>query len=544
MKFRVCLVSIVALGALMACGKDRGEVREAWDAVNDPLRLAGGYQRNLGNLPLSAELSVKPWSDSYWPTKEGGIAVRWFGGTVTPFTYQTHSEAQVRAMRLEQLRSLSPAEKYDIAMGRFDYPTVASERRRTSPNAASWEGICHGWGPAAIHYGEPGAVEFVGPSGIRVPFSSADVKALLALLHADGAPKPARLLGGRCNVDFSRDPSARNNPECRDTNAGSFHIVLVNQIALFKKSFMLDVTTDYEVWNQPVHAFTSRVIGFQAPSPGAATGTQREAVVQTTIRYTVENSPTVLPVLGTANQKDSQKTYQYRLELNAQNEVIGGAWISADRPDFLWTQEPSAFEGKWKTLGDLYSQSRGGLNPPTPVPTPTATALPLPSPTTTPPVPVPQPSVTPTEGPQVDPIQAVDEFNNPDQLRCGLGFELQVQRQSKAYLCTKDDKVAQGSVTSQMRLQCQSSQEQGCDQAIWTVQLALKHRGQDGCPLGASKDKETGYCREGSDLIGPFKHIFIERCLADARANGQGEQVCFSVRLKKDFVVQTLTPRG
>ncbi len=47
-------------------------------------------------------------------------------------------------MSLDDLKILSPAEKYDIYVGRYDYPTVQSEWKRTNPEDAHWEGLCHG----------------------------------------------------------------------------------------------------------------------------------------------------------------------------------------------------------------------------------------------------------------------------------------------------------------------------------------------------------------------------------------------------------------
>ncbi|NBX17181.1 MAG: hypothetical protein EBR09_07440, partial [Proteobacteria bacterium] len=65
-------------------------------------------------------------------------------------------------------------------MGRFDFPTVQSERRRTSPAAAAWEGLCHGWAPASLEFNEPEPVTVTGENNIKIPFGSSDIKALLS----------------------------------------------------------------------------------------------------------------------------------------------------------------------------------------------------------------------------------------------------------------------------------------------------------------------------------------------------------------------------
>ncbi|MBF0208916.1 MAG: hypothetical protein HQK53_18800, partial [Oligoflexia bacterium] len=50
----------------------------AWDHENDPSIIDGEdtqyqFEYNLAKLPLAGQLTVKPWTDSYWPTVRGGI---------------------------------------------------------------------------------------------------------------------------------------------------------------------------------------------------------------------------------------------------------------------------------------------------------------------------------------------------------------------------------------------------------------------------------------------------------------------------------------
>ncbi len=352
------------------------DVREAWNFSNDPLNLGPDYQKVYSQLPLSGTAQIQPWSDTYWPSQQGGVAFRWQTGE-TPFAYVSPTEAQVRAMSSEQLASLSPAEKLDIYSGRFDYPTVGAERGRTSPQAPSWEGICHGWAPASVSFSEPQTTVVSGASGIKIPFGSSDVKALLTYHAGVLTNTPAHFLGTRCDVDLSRMPSAANSDACRDVNAGAFHIALANQIGLKKLPLMADVTRDIEVWNQPVFAFNSKVIDDrQGASPGAARGTQREISVETEMTYIAEMQPTWNAV--GANNSENMKTvvYTYRLELDFRGEILGGAWISQERPDFLWLQTVAPLTGNSLKIGEIAAaaQSNPTTNPvPAPVPAPAPT---------------------------------------------------------------------------------------------------------------------------------------------------------------------------
>lgn len=161
-----------------------------WNADNDPHIMSDKYIYQLNKLPLKASLPKEhaPWADNYWQSNRGGISFRWYGADTRAldedksqyFSYLPPTREEVARMSTEELKRLSPAEKFDILNGRYDYPTVAIERARTKEDAPGWEGICHGWIQAAIHHPEPEANVGVNPDGIVVPFGSADIKGLMS----------------------------------------------------------------------------------------------------------------------------------------------------------------------------------------------------------------------------------------------------------------------------------------------------------------------------------------------------------------------------
>jgi hypothetical protein len=325
---------------------------EAWNAANDPLRLRDYYDVAFATLPLTADLERKPWTDTYWPSYRAGLAQRWNDPAgPDPFTYALPTETDVRAMDADALARLSPAEKYDIFLGRFDYPFVSYERDRTSPTDPGWFGLCHGWAPAALNFEEPGPVVLESPSGISIPFGSSDVKALVLYVQQSGID--TRFVGSRCNSDDDVDA---DDPECRDINAGSFHVILANQIALLQQGFVAEVNRTSQVWNQPVYGFTSEVQSVSTDVyPGAAPGTTSVATVRTSMRYIVEMGPSwsAMPFADFTAQ-GSESTYDYTVELDAHGDVIGGEWISTRHPDFLWTQTAPRFSGYFKEVATIY----------------------------------------------------------------------------------------------------------------------------------------------------------------------------------------------
>lgn len=352
--------SIAFLSAIFfvaSCGKvpEQSKINEAWDVNNAPIRISPSFEGRFEALPTSGAVAAnkRPWSDSYWPSREGGIASRWYPRVsgAESFYYRPPTEAEVRSMPRNSLMTLSPAEKYDILMGRFDYPTVNSERRRTSPNRPSWEGICHGWAAAALLYGEPRPVDVRSQSGITVPFGSSDVKALLTYyIGTVRYNAGSRFMGSRCNAELN-EGSESGNIACRDTNAGAFHVVLTNMVGRMGQGVIIDVDRNYQVWNQPVSGFSTQVLGQQRPSPGSAMGTVREVVVRSQVRYTLE----VYPTWNAGQYAEKVVTYNYRLELDGSGRIIGGEWLQFQRPDFLWVPTQLPFDGYWAGIANIYN---------------------------------------------------------------------------------------------------------------------------------------------------------------------------------------------
>ena len=361
-------VGAVLLGSLLlsACGQQvptgtSASLQEEWDRINDPLRLGQGWMRNFSQLPVTGQLARKPWSDSYWPSRAGGIADRWRDYTADAFAYDFYSVDQLRGLSPHALSLLSPAEKFDILRGQYDYPLAQSERQRTSPDAEGWEGLCHGWASAALSYPEPQATLVTSADGIAIPFGAADIKALLTYWDGEMSWGTSRGLGGRCNIDLDAHPDDASRPECRDTNAGAFHVILANKIGLRQEGFVADVTRSLQVWNQPIFGFDTKVLGERAPSPGAAPDAVREVEVETRMSYTVETR-----ARWRADREENpgpsvrEATYRYVVELNAQGDIVGGEWMTEERPDFLWTRERADFSGDWEKLGELLQLSTVG----------------------------------------------------------------------------------------------------------------------------------------------------------------------------------------
>ncbi len=255
---------------------------DRWDWRNSPSRLRTSFDYVLDNLPSEGAVDRVNWAASYWPYYEDGINARWQGNDV-----------------------LSPAEKYDKAFNNWTpddgfmdlrpydnwscewddayYEALGPAARWTDRNKGNWTahngidddndgvedadecgygddkdydgvetwwGICHAWAPAAILEPEPQAA--VERNGVR--FDVSDLKALLIQQYDRS---DAYMVGGRCNErELERDEDGRlTRSECRDLNAGSWHVIVTNLIGKDKRPFVIERTTNYEVWNQPFSGY-------------------------------------------------------------------------------------------------------------------------------------------------------------------------------------------------------------------------------------------------------------------------------------------------
>lgn len=344
----------------------------------------------------SAHLPVQPWSDDYWAMYAGVLGRRYaddqmpVGNWKTSFDYVTKKRTTFSILNennSSSLDKLSPAEKYDLLIGSKDFvfSNANWDEGRSyyedTGKVEKWMGICHGWAPAAFML--PRAEKKIylksADGSYLIPFYPADIKAFGSLLWANAGSYNTRFIGGRCSDKNPRkDKNGRvKSQDCFDNNPGTFHMALVNQIGVSKRSFVLDATFDYEVWNQPIYSYSYTYFN---PKTREAAATLSKATISLDdftndkfseyrasraksvvgiamkVEYMVETSPEPVDLDTPERDAKQEVTYYYDLELDAHGTIIGGEWYQNTHPDFLWTTEPderavssydSQLRGKW-----------------------------------------------------------------------------------------------------------------------------------------------------------------------------------------------------
>lgn len=251
---------------------------DAWNWRNNPTHFRTEFDYAYDNLPSEGAADRVAWAASYWPYYEGGINHRWQGSNVLS-PAEKYDKAFNNWSEPEGFMDLNPWNAWTCEWDAAYYDALGPAAEWTDRNKGtwlahngvdddddgvadadeceedpsewdgleSWWGICHAWAPAAIMEDEPmGPVERNG-----VTFDVSDIKALLIQQYDRTS---AYMVGGRCNErELERDDNGRIiRSECRDLNAGSWHVIVTNLLGNNSRPFVIERTTNYEVWNQPL----------------------------------------------------------------------------------------------------------------------------------------------------------------------------------------------------------------------------------------------------------------------------------------------------
>lgn len=324
---------------------------DRWSPGSDP-RIMNVKEYNFSKLPLNADLSnsEKLWANDYWPHRKGLINKRWNSEDQKGFNTVSPTKEIAFKMSSEEIAQLAPSEKLDLLNGNYDYPLKKEVASRAKDKNPLWWGICNGWAPASIVHNEPTPKTLTNPDGLSIPFGSSDIKALVSYYYAYHHKVPTtHQMGRRCMTGIG--PGCSN-----DFNAGAFHLVLTNKVGLEGTSFIADIERGRQVWNHSIIKYESNIINANLPpKTGSARGTIKRVHMNTIMTVVMEiKNNSWYTTNGTEDHINAIRNYQYFLELDAQNNIVGGEWISHARPDFIWTMaRAESFNGQYARIGEM-----------------------------------------------------------------------------------------------------------------------------------------------------------------------------------------------
>lgn len=235
---------------------------EAWGSSDSPSLFNANLEYTASALPATGEARAIPWAGNYWPVYEDSINKKWGAGDPASTKYGRafgvtgveDAVSRYHGIDAQASRTACTTDSQcNSSLGESCAKRVGQTSGRCIP---TWWGICHAWSPAAILLPEPKhAVTYNG-----VDFKVQDIKALVTLVHDRTETKFVSL---RCDAldsanEITFDKYGRPNgasASCKDTNPGTFHVLMTNYLGKQGESFVYDRTWDSEVWNQPLRGY-------------------------------------------------------------------------------------------------------------------------------------------------------------------------------------------------------------------------------------------------------------------------------------------------
>jgi inner membrane protein len=357
----------------------------------------------LYNAELAAGDVKDHWASGFFSNWFGGIAGRWqepnaklilrtlfgYGVPDSREILEVLKESADSPRKQEFLFKLSPTEKYDLAMGDYNFTStraigVSSHNAGELPKF--WFGICNGMAAASKWYLEPfRSVEVINPNGFKILFHPGDVKALLGFAMAEASQWTE--IGTRCTINGPDANSCRINP-------GAFFLAVMNRLGLAHDSFIAD---GFSGTRKQFYLFdAARVEILKPPRPVVemkewAAPTSVKSIAE--VRFTLEFVSTLLSdKAGSAPDAAKGDSYYQKvgrvvvprvldamIALNQNGEVVGGGWLGEnDVPDVVFF--PSSIPGmdeqsrlrsnnslNWNVIRQLYYESINGAEKRQPV---------------------------------------------------------------------------------------------------------------------------------------------------------------------------------
>ncbi len=258
----IFFLSAFALSACTGSGVDvtppgldksltKGGKTDEWGPSDDPRLFSSTLEYRLDQLPMEGEANNIPWAASYWPVYEDSINHRW-DGSESQSAAEKYGEAfgidniEEKVSSNHGIGSFSHRKSCESSSDCSEPGDGACAKRRGEESGScipTWWGICHAWAPAAIM--EPEAKYPVTRNGVT--FKVNDIKALVTLTYNRSASKFVSLRCNKNDDDIEYGPYDRptsDDAECKDTNPGTYHVLLANYLGRMGESFVEDRTFD------------------------------------------------------------------------------------------------------------------------------------------------------------------------------------------------------------------------------------------------------------------------------------------------------------
>ncbi|KAJ3214274.1 hypothetical protein HK099_006948 [Clydaea vesicula] len=356
------------------------------DVIDTPFEL------NPDKLPKKGSCENLPWPSDFFPVMRDGINSHFNDKNNISATVKYARAFDMNEKELEDIVSAAAGIDRQVTLGRTckedsdctEYKDLSVCAKRFDSETGRnetlgecipfWFGLCHAWTPSSIMEPEPQCP--VTLNGTE--FGIMDIKALL--IQSYDATNFSTVFTGRRCMDTSGIKGAPaldefgrfNDSDCKDMSPHFFHLAMSNMVGIHGKSFIIDITADIQVWNQPIAGYEilsekslTKQEALDAVFPGIPmeeTGFNENATSFTQFEMKFEyiteaTSSKPLVSTGLVNQFMVPLTVNYVLSTDKDGDIVGSEWIGSSKvnhPDFLWLPTSAPAEDS-KSAGIQYS---------------------------------------------------------------------------------------------------------------------------------------------------------------------------------------------
>jgi hypothetical protein len=282
--------------------------------------LDSSHEKDFTLLPSEGSSSKTFWSGSEWSREKALINWRWNSPMNETIDYSSPYQIELFLMTQEELAALSPAEKFDLLMGRYDFPL----KEEVYGNLKKPFDPAYATQIASLFHSEPKIKLVTNRDGLSIPFGASDIKALLAYHYGHKSPPIiGDAIGKVCHEDGCSG----------DLDAGTFHVTLANIVGRKRKAIFVDIDSNETTEAGLVVKYKSSVSEEFLAEDKAPPGSTKVIKILNQVSF-LESLPE--PRWEETGANYIMKEFSYYLYLNLKNEIIGGKWASSKRPDFLW----------------------------------------------------------------------------------------------------------------------------------------------------------------------------------------------------------------
>lgn len=251
--------------------------------------------------------------------------------------------------KLKDINKLPVLMRYDLWTGTEDFSNWQGARSNDKNELSEIDMLS----AVALNPGKFQTIESIGKSGIKVPFVSTDIGAMLAWYQYQQGKTP-QVVAGRCEKGYYISKSAldqnlatgrlnrmhygtemeriRKSFECRGImDATLFHYAITFHLGELGKPLIMERDNRLAI-----------IRGFELTTKKEASGYTSAKMILNVVSFR-----------GEFNQE-----YNYRMELNSKGVLTQAVWVDGNSPDVIWKPEETVIEGPLAGVFDLAKESR------------------------------------------------------------------------------------------------------------------------------------------------------------------------------------------